>query len=115
MHWKYYSNQLKLNSEFLRYYLISEINVNQMYSMIAGAALTRLTIDKLKHLVITLPDLDEQLKIILYLNSTIPKFNNLISLVEGNIEKLQTYRQSLISEAVTGKIDVRDWEITKND
>jgi type I restriction enzyme S subunit len=30
------------------------------------------------------------------------------------IKKLQNYRQSLISEAVTGKIDVRDWEITKN-
>jgi type I restriction enzyme S subunit len=29
------------------------------------------------------------------------------------IDKMKEYRQSIISEAVTGKIDVRDWQPNK--
>lgn len=107
-------NQNKLNSDFLRYYLVSEININQMFSMIAGAALTRLTIDKIKHLIITIPKYDEQLSIVNFLEKEITKYDTLIKVNDNQIEKLKTYRQSLISEAVTGKIDVREWQITNN-
>ena len=37
----------------------------------------------------------------------------LIEKEEMNIQKLKEYRQSLISEAVTGKMDVRDWKPKK--
>jgi type I restriction enzyme S subunit len=107
-------NQNKLNSDFLRYYLVSEININQMFSMIAGAALTRLTIDKIKHLIITIPEYDEQLSIVNFLEIEISKYDTLIKVNDNQIERLKTYRQSLISEAVTGKIDVREWQIDNN-
>lgn len=99
-----------LDSYYLRYFLISGINVSQMYSLIAGAALTRLTIEKIKHLIITIPPIDEQKVIVLTLNSKVKNFNELINIISVQIEKLKEYRQSIISEAVTGKIDVRDWQ-----
>lgn len=96
----------KLNPYYLRYFLISSLNVKQMFSMIAGAALTRLTIDKINHLIITCPSLEEQYIVVKYLNDRTSKIENTITRIEVQIEKLKQYRQSLISEAVTGKIDV---------
>jgi len=102
-----------LNENYLRYFLISGLNVTQMYSVIAGAALTRLTIEKIKHLVITLPPLEEQIKIASTLDKTIYQMDLVIRKIKTSVKKLKAYRQSLISEAVTGKIDVRDWQPKK--
>lgn len=60
-----------------------------------------------------LPTIEEQKELIIFLNQIDNKFKRTISNVEEIIIKLQTYRQSLISEAVTGKIDVRDWQPSK--
>ncbi|TCI85314.1 restriction endonuclease subunit S [Tenacibaculum sp. M341] len=103
-----------LNEGYLRYFLISGLNVTQMYSMIAGAALTRLTIEKIKHLVITIPPLEEQNEIVSTLDNKIHQMDITIKEVKTSIQKLKDYRQSLISEAVTGKIDVREWQQPEN-
>ena len=102
-------NDKILDSDYLRLFLISGINVEQMYSLIAGAALTRLTIEKMKHLVITLPSIDEQKKIVSNMRNKVQGFDKSIDVILTQIGKLKEYRQSLISEAVTGKIDVRGW------
>lgn len=103
-------NDKKLDSEYLRLFLISGINVDQMFSLIAGAALTRLTIEKMKHLVITIPPINEQREIVSRLEKKVVGFDNSIEIISTQIEKLKEYRQSIISEAVTGKIDVRNWQ-----
>lgn len=104
----------KINSEYLRLFLISGINVNQMFSMIAGAALTRLTIEKMKHIIITVPPLDIQNEICNFLSNKIERFDEILKSNNFQITNLKSYRQSLISEAVTGKIDVREWKQTNN-
>ena len=46
-----------------------------------------------------------------------PESNNIKNAIIGtetSIKKLKEYRQSLISEAVTGKVDVRDWQVPKS-
>lgn len=53
--------------------------------------------------------LDEQKKIVEYLDFENQKFDNLISKQQTLIEKLKEYRASIISHAVTGKIDVREF------
>ena len=84
-----------------------------MFSLIAGAALTRLTIDKIKHIVVPLPSLNEQVVIVKYLKGIVELFNYTLASANTQIEKLKEYRQSIISEAVTGKIDVREWQPNK--
>ncbi len=54
--------------------------------------------------------LDEQQSIIDYIKSEVSTIDTLISKYQKQIDLMQEYRASLISQAVTGKIDVRDWE-----
>jgi len=92
--------------EFLRLYLTSNLNVSQMFSLIAGSALTRLTIEKIKHLITILPPRNEQKFIIEHITPISKKFINAINLKEQEIEKLKEYKSTLIDSTVTGKIKV---------
>jgi type I restriction enzyme S subunit len=58
---------------------------------------------------IALPPKNEQLKIAKFLDHETAKIDNLIEKQQQQIELLQERRTALISAAVTGKIDVRDW------
>lgn len=63
------------------------------------------------------PSIEEQNTIINFIEDIDRTFIDLIKKEMTTIEKLKQYKQSLISEAVTGKIDVREWqmdEINKN-
>ena len=57
---------------------------------------------------IPIPTVKEQLEILEFLSVKIPIIDTTISNERKKIELLKEYRQTLISEAVTGKIDVRD-------
>lgn len=61
----------------------------------------------LSNIEIPCPPLHEQTEIIQYLDAENIKFDKLISTQSQLIEKLKEYRSSIISHAVTGKIDVR--------
>lgn len=100
-----------LDSSYLSFWLESLINKNQMESFLAGAALRRLTLQTIKKLRCIIPPLNEQLEIIKSLKERLIPLDESILLVSKQIEKLKEYRQSLIYEAVTGKIDVRDMEL----
>ena len=92
--------------QYLSLYLTSEINVSQMFSLIAGSALTRLTIEKINNLITIIPPLNEQFNIINYVKPLVTKIATAISLKEQEIEKLKEYKATLINSAVTGKIKV---------
>lgn len=64
---------------------------------------------------IALPPIEEQKKIAEYLNEKCSKINEIILQKERIITKLIEYKTSLISNAVTGQIDVRDYEIPEID
>ena len=98
----------KVNSYYLLYYLLSGICVDQMYSHIRGSGITRLTIKLIKDLLGIFPPLPEQNQIVEYLDEQTQKMNVIIEKETKRIELLKEYRQSLISEAVIGKIDVRN-------
>lgn len=53
------------------------------------------------------PPTEEQKAIADYLDQKTAEIDDLISGIQESIDQLKSYRQSLISEAVTGKIDVR--------
>ena len=54
--------------------------------------------------------LQKQSQIVEYLDEQTQKIDSTIEKETQRIELLKEYRQSLISEVVTGKIDVRDWK-----
>ncbi|MDE0683286.1 MAG: restriction endonuclease subunit S, partial [Candidatus Poribacteria bacterium] len=54
------------------------------------------------------PTFGEQVQIANFLDRKTQQIDELIAAEQRKIERLKEYRQSLISEAVTGKIDVRN-------
>lgn len=64
--------------------------------------------ETMKNVRIPLPPLNEQQQIAEYMDKETSKIDNLIEKVTQQISNLKEYRQALISNAVTGKIDVRE-------
>ena len=67
-----------------------------------------LNTDTVGNIVIPYPPKKEQTQIIVHLEKQTSKIDELILKTESQINKLQEYRQSLISSTITGKIDVRE-------
>lgn len=63
-----------------------------------------------KDFLVGFPLLDEQKKITEYLDKKTTEIDGLIERIESAIKKLREYRSSLITAAVTGKIDIRRHE-----
>ena len=63
----------------------------------------------LSNIEIPCPSLKEQAEIIQHLDAQNTKFDKLINTQSQLIEKLKEYRSTIISHAVTGKIDVREF------
>lgn len=75
-----------------------------------GTTMEGLNMTSIGELEVALPPLDEQLQILDFVNQEETKIGQLSSAVEHAIELLRERRSALISAAVTGKIDVRNWQ-----
>ncbi len=75
---------------------------------ITGAAQPKLTSEHLMNITVIVPSPLEQAKIADFLDHKTRQIDELVATEQRKIELLKEYRQSLISEAVTGKIDVRN-------
>jgi type I restriction enzyme, S subunit len=81
------------------------MNLNQ-YSI--SAAQPGLAVDRIAALDIPTPPINEQNKIAKYIKEENIRFNSVCNKIQKEIDLLQEYRAALISEVVTGKIDVRE-------
>jgi len=73
---------------------------------ITGSTQPKITMENLKIVPIIIPPIKEQLQIVEHLNSKTKEIDELVDLEQKKIDLLKEYRQSLISEVVTGKIKV---------
>jgi len=60
--------------------------------------------------LLPVPPREEQARIVDHLNKEMTRIDNLVSQTKEGIQLLEERRTALISAAVTGKIDVRDWQ-----
>ena len=74
---------------------------------ITGAAQPKLTSEHLMNITVVIPPTPEQTQIANVLGRKTAQVDERISVEQRSIELLKEYRQSLISDAVTGKIDIR--------
>ena len=96
-----------LDPYFLKYWMFSYSFQSDLQRYATGSTARGIKASKLCLLKLNLPPLKEQKQIIGYLDQKTQQTNELIAAEQRKIELLKEYRQSLISEAVTGKIDVR--------
>lgn len=95
--------------KFLYYILQSRLIQNQISIAMAGAAMPRITLEKLGNFIALIPPYSEQRQIAEYLDEKTAIIDALIDELSKQLDELALYRKAVISEAVTGKVDVRDW------
>ena len=86
-------------------YLLYQVDFNQK-----GGGQPFLSLNELRNLIFPFPPENEQNQIVEHLDKLTQKVDTTIEIESQRIDLLKEYRQSLISEVVTGKIDVRDWK-----
>jgi restriction endonuclease S subunit len=93
-----------VNTEYMFYYFQNNTFMEMAKSTMYGVAgLKRVSADFVKNSQTLLPARKEQKKIVSYLNEKVSQIDNLIENLTKQIKKLQEYRKSIVSEAVTGK------------
>jgi type I restriction enzyme S subunit len=104
---------VKVNPDYLYNLLRTNYMQYQVETNVIGSTIPTISQTKVLNFSLPLPPNDEIELIMIFIQNQMDLIDKMRKKIEIAIEKLQTYRQSLISEAVTGKIDVRDWERTK--
>ena len=103
-----------LRSDFLVWYFKSN-TVDQYWGLSKqGSTFSEVSIETVRELNVVIPPLDEQETITKYLTDESNKFEKLINFAEKQKLLLLERRTALISAAVTGKIDVRNWQNPNN-
>ena len=95
------------HSRFTLYAMLADYFQSQLKSLSTGSTAEGLKASKLSVLRLIAPPVAEQQVIASFLDAECGHMDGLLATTETAIERLQEYRQSLITSAVTGKIDVR--------
>jgi type I restriction enzyme S subunit len=93
------------NRKYLHYLLRSQVYIPQYRKLSYGVRIGQwdMRFEDFRELPCLIPPLTEQQQIVEYLDEQTQLIDNTMSIEEKRIELLKEYRQSLISEVVTGK------------
>ena len=109
IHYSSYSfDKSKIDVEYFKWFLRSKTFKDIVNLSIKGGIKTELKPKKFLPLIIPLPDLDIQIKIRKKLDSVEDEINELGNLNFKNEDYIQKLRQSILQEAVSGKIVSQD-------
>lgn len=111
--WLAFTNYKGLDKEYLYYVLQAGVCSCQFEHYVAGGVVQNLNIEKVATTRIPLPPLAEQQSIATYLDKKTAQIDSSIDSLEVQRDDLNALKQSIVSEAVTGKIDLRDWKLKK--
>lgn len=104
---------LRLNHEFAYFYL-STLTENLRERIKQGSGQPNLNTDIVKAIAVPVPPENEIISILDAIDRMSKLYGDLITKAEMGNQFLQERRTALISSAVTGKIDVREWQAPHN-
>ncbi|MCL9650660.1 restriction endonuclease subunit S [Pantoea agglomerans] len=99
----------KIHARYLNYYLLTNEFIKQVDSSTYGSKMPRANWDFISQLPVPTWTYEESKAIAVYLDNLTAKLDCLLEKQNQQVSLLQERRTALISAAVTGKIDVRDW------
>lgn len=94
------------NADFYNFLLKAMDSKKLLHGMGTGIRLT-LSFDELKKQLVVCPPADEQQAIVAYINEKTAKVESLITELQAEIDYLKEYKQRLIADCVTGKVNVQ--------
>lgn len=99
------------NVRYFQYLMLSNPFVSQVSVVIQDRVkMPKINQLELGEIFIVVPPISEQQEIADYLDEKTEKIDSLVEELEAQLKDLATYKQAVITEAVTGKVDVRDWK-----
>ena len=88
--------------------MTSRFRKNGEEAMTGAAGQKRVPTDFMKNYIVALPNIEEQLEILNFIKQKNNEIDRTIKKTKTEIELIQEYRTRLISDVVTGKLDVRN-------
>lgn len=99
-----------LLSEYLMLFLQSENSRRYYEQEVTGTTIFNLSLNSIRKIKVPIPPRSEQAEIVDFCARQKSKYATLVERASSAINLMQERRTALISAAVTGKIDVRDWQ-----
>jgi type I restriction enzyme S subunit len=100
----------EISSEFLEKVLSSDFASEQFRDLGQKTSVTNLHLEKIREMIVLLPTIAEQSRICSFVDVETAKLALLSTEALKGIALLKERRSALVSAAVTGKIDVRNWQ-----
>ncbi|EPT6932451.1 restriction endonuclease subunit S [Cronobacter malonaticus] len=99
----------RLDNYYFKYFIMSSAFQQSLNLYSSGSTAQGIKAERFVYLRKLLPPINEQMEIVAFLDKEITKIDILVEQQFVMLSLLQERRTALISAAVTGKIDVRDW------
>ncbi|MGM8872577.1 restriction endonuclease subunit S [Psychrobacter sp. 2Y5] len=104
----------RMTSEYAANYIVGNVDKLLFAWSKEGATVESIEQEYLSNSLFPVPSIAEQNEIVDEINEQMKIFDNLVLKAQKAIQLMQERRTALISAAVTGKIDVRDWQAPKS-
>lgn len=101
------------NLEYFHYAIRSKVYVNFFAQASDGIRVGQwdLQMDKMKEIPFIVPPVEEQAAIVEYIKNVLQTYDKAISKLTEEVDTLEEFKNRLIADTVTGKIDIRGIEI----
>jgi type I restriction enzyme S subunit len=96
------------NPRWVGYVLLSSVGQTQGQLSMYGGTKQGLSLDDVKNYVVLLPPLDEQDRLVEWIERETATLSEGVKKTKRDIELLREYRTRLVADVVTGKLDVRE-------
>ena len=102
-----------VNKNYIFYFLSSKSATDYISKELSGSTIKNLSLYSINKTIVPYPPSKEQEAIVNYLKTKTSEIKDMMIKAKEEINLLKEYKSTLISEVVTGKIDVRDKVLTE--
>ena len=102
------------NARFMFYVLFDAVHQERFINGASKATIAHLPAETFRQYRFAYPPMIEQREIVNHLDKETARIDRMVELNQQTIDKLKEYRTALITAAVTGKIDLRNWQQETN-
>ncbi|MBA4853464.1 restriction endonuclease subunit S [Emticicia sp. BO119] len=91
-------------------YTLLSLDLAKYYYSLGGGVRQSIKFKDIPNMLVKFPDLEEQRRIAIGIESKIRKMDELIGKIELSIKYLKELKSSIVTEAVTGNLDITKWK-----
>lgn len=96
------------DSEFLAWYLVSDVGLRQMQGKQRGATKVGLGLDDIRSLQLSIPQMEEQKEIVAILNELMNEEQQAKSAAEEVLSQIDTMKKAILARAFRGELGTND-------